>query len=221
MSTSVPSRGTRRRPSAVLARLALFIGVSVLAGVLLAGAVLPFVGGAGVATRSAIESYESLPSTLVTPPLPQRTRILAKDGSLLAVIYEQNRVEVPLAKIAPVMQQAIVAVEDGRFYDHRGVDPRGLMRAFVGNTTSDNGIVQGGSTLTQQYVKNVFVNSASTPEEARAATERSFTRKLKEMRYALALEQQLSKDEILERYLNIAYFGAGAYGVEAPSRRPS
>jgi membrane peptidoglycan carboxypeptidase len=219
MTTSVPSRGPRRRPSAVLARLGLFVGVSVLAGVLLAGAVLPFVGGAGVATRSAIESYEALPSTLVTPPLPQRTRILAKDGSLLAVIYEQNRIEVPLSKIAPVMQQAIVAVEDGRFYDHRGVDPRGLMRAFVGNTTSDNGIVQGGSTLTQQYVKNVFVNSASTPEEARAATERSFTRKLKEMRYALALEQQLSKDEILERYLNIAYFGAGAYGVEAASRR--
>ncbi len=219
MSTSVPSRAPRRSASAVVVRLGLFILVSATAGILLAGAALPFVGGAGVATRSAIESYEALPSTLITPPLPQRTRILANDGSVIAVVYEQNRIEVPLAKIAPVMQQAIVAVEDGRFYDHRGVDPRGLVRAFVGNTTSDNGIVQGGSTLTQQYVKNVFVNAASTPDEAQAATERSFTRKLKEMRYALALETQLSKDEILERYLNIAYFGAGAYGVEAAARR--
>ena len=124
----------------------------------------------------------------------------------------------PLAQIAPVMRQAIAAVEDGRFYEHRGVAPRGLIRAFVGNSAGD-GSVQGGSTLTQQYVKNIFVNLATTPEEARAAVARSYTRKLKEMRYALALERQLSKDEILERYLNISYFGAGAYGVEAAARR--
>jgi membrane peptidoglycan carboxypeptidase len=209
-----------RRPSlpASFARLTLFILVSAVAGVLVAGSLLPFVGGAGVAARSAIESYESLPTSLTTPALPQRSRILAADGSTLATVYEQNRIEVPLAAIAPVMRQAIVAVEDGRFYDHRGVDPRGLLRAFVGNA-GDGGGTQGGSTLTQQYVKNVFVNLASTPEEARAAVARSYTRKLKEMRYALALERELTKDEILERYLNISYFGAGAYGVEAASRR--
>ncbi|MFC6239441.1 transglycosylase domain-containing protein [Longivirga aurantiaca] len=209
-----------RKPSlaASLSRLALFVLVSAVAGVLVAGAALPFVGGVGVATRSAIESYESLPTQLTAPPLPQRSRILANDGSVLATIYEQNRIEVPLSEIAPVMQQAVVAVEDGRFYEHRGVDPRGLIRAFVGNSAGD-GSVQGGSTLTQQYVKNIFVNLATTPEEARAAVARSYTRKLKEMRYALALERQLSKDEILERYLNISYFGAGAYGVEAAARR--
>ncbi|HSR25856.1 MAG TPA: transglycosylase domain-containing protein, partial [Candidatus Eisenbacteria bacterium] len=118
-------------------------------------------------------------------------------------------------KVAPVMQQAIVAVEDGRFYEHRGVDMRGLLRAFAGNASGDSGVVQGGSTLTQQNVKNVFVNSAATPEEAAAARARSITRKIKEMRYALALEKSLTKDQILERYLNIAYFGSGAYGVEA------
>ena len=209
-----------RKPSlaASFSRLALFVLVSAVAGVLVAGSALPFVGGIGVATRSAIESYESLPTQLTAPPLPQRSRILASDGSVLATIYEQNRIEVPLSEIAPVMQQAIVAVEDGRFYEHRGVDPRGLIRAFVGNSAGE-GSVQGGSTLTQQYVKNIFVNLATSPEEARAAVARSYTRKLKEVRYALALERQLTKDEILERYLNISYFGAGAYGVEAAARR--
>jgi membrane peptidoglycan carboxypeptidase len=215
-----PPSAPRRSPhvAASLARLALFLVVSMLAGVVVAGTALPFVGGVGVTARSAFESYESLPSQLITPPLPQRSLILASDGSLLATIYEQNRIEVPISKIAPVMQQAIVAVEDGRFYEHRGVDPRGLIRALVGNAGSGN-VTQGGSTLTQQYVKNVFVNSASTPEEAAAARGRNLTRKLKEMRYALALERQLTKDQILERYLNIAYFGAGAYGVEAAARR--
>jgi len=203
-----------------LARLLLFLLVSAVAGVLVAGAALPFVGGAGVATRTAIENYEALPSQLATPALPQRSRILAADGSVIATIYEQNRIEVPLSAIAPVMRQAIVAVEDGRFYDHRGVDTRGILRAFVGNTTDGTAAAGGGgSTLTQQYVKNVFVASASTPAEAQAATEHSYARKLREMRYALALERQLTKDEILERYLNIAYFGAGAYGVEAAARR--
>ena len=175
---------------ASFARLGLFVLVSLVAGMLVAGAALPFVGGAGVATRTAIESYESLPSQLTTPPLPQRSRILAADGSVLATIYEQNRIEVPLTAVAPVMRQAIVAVEDGRFYEHRGVDPRGIIRAFVGNSTGGSAAAGGGgSTLTQQYVKNVFVESASTPEEAAAARARTYIRKLKEMRYALALER--------------------------------
>jgi len=211
---------TPRKPrfAASMARLGLFVLVSLVAGMLVAGAALPFVGGAGVATRTAIEDYESLPSQLITPPLPQRSRILAADGSVLATIYEQNRVEVPLSAVAPVMRQAIVAIEDRRFYEHRGVDPRGLARALVGNS-SGGGSTQGGSTLTQQYVKNVFVESATTPAEAAAARARSIARKLKELRYSLALERQLTKDQILERYLNIAYFGAGAYGIEAAARR--
>jgi len=218
--TTPPPASERRRPSAAasIARLALFVVVSMLAGVLVAGTALPFIGGIGVAARGAFQGYESLPDQLTTPPLPQSSRILDADGHLLATIYEQNRVEVPLSAIAPVMQQAIVAVEDGRFYDHRGIDIRGLTRAFVGNAGGSS-VTQGGSTLTQQYVKNVFVESASTPEEATAARARNFTRKLKEMRYALALERTLTKQQILERYLNIAYFGAGAYGIEAASRR--
>jgi membrane peptidoglycan carboxypeptidase len=214
--------GARRGPSLLgsFARLGLFVVVSLLAGVLAAGTALPFIGGFGVATRTAIENYEALPDQLVTPPLPQRSRILAADGSVLATIYEQDRIEVPLAQVAPVMRQAIVAVEDGRFYEHRGVDPRGVLRALVGNASGGDVVAGGGgSTLTQQYVKNVFVESATTPEEAAQARARTLSRKLKEMRYALALEQTLTKDQILGRYLNIAYFGAGAYGVEAAARR--
>ncbi len=209
-------RSPRLRDS--FSRLALFLVVSLLAGALAAATVLPFLGGAGVAARGLVTSYESLPDHLTTPPLPQRSRILAADGSLIATIYEQNRIEVPLAEIAPVMRQAIVAIEDGRFYQHNGIDPRGLLRALVGNAGSGSQ-TQGGSTLTQQYVKNVFVNSAATQAEATAARARSIGRKLKEIRYALAIERQLSKDDILERYLNIAYFGAGAYGVEAAAHR--
>ena len=210
----------KQRLSTSFSILGLFLAVSMIAGFVAAGAALPFVGGIGVATRSAVENYESLPDQLTAPPLPQRSRILAADGTVLATIYVQNRVEVPLSAVAPVMRQAIVAVEDGRFYDHRGVDPRGLLRAFVGNA-SGGGLAAGGggSTLTQQYVKNVFVESATTPEGAALARARTLSRKLKEMRYALALERTLTKDQILERYLNIAYFGAGAYGVEAAARR--
>ena len=210
----------RRKPplATSFARLGLFLLVSLVAGMLVAGAALPFVGGAGVATRTAIEDYEALPSQLTTPPLPQRSRILAADGSVIATIYEQNRVEVPLSAVAPVMRQAIVAIEDRRFYEHGGVDLRGTLRALVGNTAG-TGSTQGGSTLTQQYVKNVFVESAATPAEAADARARTITRKLKELRYAVALERVLTKDQILERYLNIAYFGAGAYGIEAASLR--
>lgn len=202
------------------ARLGLFLLVSAVAGVVVAASALPFVGGAGVATRSAVESFESLPSELDIPTLPQRSVILAADGTVLATIYGENRIEVSTNQIAPVMRQAIVAVEDGRFYTHRGVDPRGILRAAVGNSTGGQAAAGGGgSTLTQQYVKNVFVESAASPEDAAAARARTLSRKIKEMRYALALERKLTKDEILTDYLNIAYFGAGAYGVEAASLR--
>ena len=166
--TPPPAR-TSPKLAASFARLGLFVLVSLVAGVLVAGAALPFIGGTGVAARSAVESYESLPSQLSAPPLPQRSRILAADGTVLATLYEQNRIEIPLAQMAPVMRQAIVAVEDGRFYEHRGIDMRGLVRALAGNASGDSGVTQGGSTLTQQYVKNVFVNAANTPEEAKAA----------------------------------------------------
>ena len=114
------------------------------------------------------------------------------------------------------MRHAIVAIEDRRFYEHHGVDYKGIIRAALTNQENGN-VTQGGSTLTQQYVKNVLLESATTPAEQKAATDRSVQRKLREARYALALERKLTKDQILANYLNIANFGDGAYGVEAAS----
>ncbi|MEC7102664.1 MAG: transglycosylase domain-containing protein, partial [Actinomycetota bacterium] len=217
---SVTSDQSRRQitPFGVIGRLlALAVG-SVVAGVIVGLMLLPFAGAAGVITRDVISDFESLPASLSTPPLPERSVILASDGSLLATLYYQNRVEVPLNSIAPVMRQAIIAIEDVRFLEHNGVDARGVVRALARNTTA-GGIEQGSSTLTMQYIKNVLVNQATSAEDLEQARGDSFTRKIREARLALALEKRFSKGEILARYLNIAYFGSGAYGVEAAARR--
>jgi membrane peptidoglycan carboxypeptidase len=195
---------------AALGRLGLFALVTLVAGAVAAAMVLPVAAATGLLTRGAIDSFESLPSQLDAPDLPERSVILASDGSVMATIYYQNRVEVPLAAVSPIMRQAIVAVEDARFLEHPGIDLRGTMRAIVANSTQ-SGSTQGGSTITQQYVKNLLIASATNEEELEAARARTPSRKLRERRY--------TKDEILERYLNIVYFGAGAYGVEAASRR--
>ncbi|WP_246456324.1 transglycosylase domain-containing protein [Nocardioides mesophilus] len=189
---------------------------SVVAGVLLAGIALPFVAVAGLATRSMAEGMDQLPAELTTEPLHQRTRVVDRRGKVIARFFDKNRVNVPLSEVAPVMRQAIVAIEDYRFYEHGAIDLRGTLRAFVTNHTSDE--VQGGSTITQQMVKLTLLAQADTPEEQRAATARTYHRKLKELRYAIAVEKQHSKDWILQRYLNLAYFGDGAYGIEAAAQ---
>lgn len=195
------------------------LGASMLTGVIVAAIALPGVGGAGVSARNAAQDFENLPGDLKTPPLPERSVIYASDGKTkLATFYYQNRVSVPLKKIAPVMQRAIVAIEDSRFYKHGGLDFKGTARALVNDTSGDSGGRQGGSTLTQQYVKNVLVTSATTKKEQQEAQAPTVGRKIQELRYALTIEKKLSKKEILNRYLNIAYFGDGAYGVEAAAR---
>ena len=215
---SVYSDDPRTTPGTVARRIGALVLGSIGAGVIVGLMLVPFAGAAGVVTRDVITEFESLPESLSTPPLPERSVILASDGSLLATLFYQNRVEVPLESISPVMRQAIVAIEDSRFLDHNGVDARGVVRALARNTTA-GGIEQGSSTLTMQYIKNVLVNQATSAEELEAARGDSFTRKIREARLALALEKRFSKGEILARYLNIAYFGSGAYGVEAAARR--
>ena len=210
--------------SGFVTRLALFLGISVLAGVLVAGLTLPVIGGLGIVARDSADGFESLPAELEIPPLPERSRILAADGSLIATFFYENRVSVPLSDVAPVMRKAVIAIEDSRFYQHGGIDLRGTLRAFINNQSGED--VQGGSTLTQQYVKQVLLEKADAIEDPeqrtiamREATEQSYSRKLRELRYAVAIEEKYTKSQILERYLNIAYFGAGAYGVEAAARR--
>lgn len=208
----------RSGPLRILLRLAAVLGVAVVAGALVAVALVPFVGGVGVVARDVVKDFQSLPDSLSTPPLPERTLILASDGSVLATLYYQNRVEVPLDSISPYMRQATVAIEDARFLEHNGVDVRGVLRSLATNVEQGQ-IQQGSSTLTMQYVKNVLVNQATSAEDLDAARGDSAARKIREIRYALGLEKLFSKSDILERYLNIAYFGAGAYGVEAAARR--
>jgi membrane peptidoglycan carboxypeptidase len=198
-----------------LARLGL---VGLVGGAILAAMAVPFVAGFGKASEVAAEQIGSLPAVLATPPLPARTYMLDADGNRMATLFDENRIEVPLNKISPNMQRAIVGVEDERFYEHHGVDVKGLIRAQLENTASGS-IQQGASTLTMQYVRNVLVTAARNEQEVEAALERTTARKLQEIRYAVQLERKLTKDEILNRYLNIAYFGSGAYGVEAASRR--
>ncbi|HEX5016118.1 MAG TPA: penicillin-binding protein [Actinomycetes bacterium] len=199
-------------------RSLLFLILSAVAGVLVAGLALPAVGLVGLTAKRGAENFQSLPTQLSVPPLKQRSRLLAADGSVIATFYSQNRVYVPMRKIAPVMQDAIVATEDARFYDHNGIDLRGTIRALVANTQAGE-VTQGGSTITQQYVKNVLADTATSKEEREAATEDSMTRKLRELRYALGLEETWTKERILEGYLNIAYFGSQAYGVEVAAHR--
>jgi len=210
--------------SGFVTRLVLFLGTAVLSGVLVAGLALPMVGSLGLAARESADGFQALPAELEIPPVPERSRILAADGSLIATFYEQNRIVVPLSDVAPVMRKAIIAIEDSRFYSHGGIDLRGTLRAYINNQAGED--VQGGSTLTQQYVKQVLLLKAEEIEDPgkrrlamRAATEQTYARKLRELRYAVAVEEKYTKRQILERYLNIAYFGAGAWGVEAAARR--
>ncbi|MEV0943921.1 transglycosylase domain-containing protein [Micromonospora wenchangensis] len=207
-------------PRTPLTRLLTVLLAGLLAGLVLAVAALPGNLLAGLATRAVLGAFDDLPAALRTPATPQRSYLYANDGkTLLTTFYDVNRTDVPLAEIAPTLRQAIVAAEDRRFYSHGGADLRGMARALVANVTG-GGTAQGGSTLTMQYVRNVLKSDPSrTAEERQAATDQTVGRKLQEIRYATELEKTLSKDEILNRYLNIAYFGSGAYGVAAASQR--
>ena len=196
-----------------LLRLLLALLVSVLAGVLVAGLAVPWVGGAGLAAKAAADEFVALPAELETARLATRSQVLAADGSVLATFYRVNRIEAPWEQIPEVMREAQVAIEDARFYEHKGVDYRGTLRAAATNARSGR-VAQGGSTITQQYVKNALLEAAGDDKEAQqAARDDTLQRKLREARYALALEERLSKDEILHRYLQVAYYGHGVYGV--------
>ncbi len=212
-----PRRTDRLRPVGVLSHLGAMVAVAAVMGVLVAGIAIPFAAVAGLGSRTLSDGVDKIPAQLAAEPLAQRTRLLGRDGAVLATLYDQNRVNVPLSKVAPVMRKAIIAIEDYRFYQHGALDLRGTLRAFVTNQ-ANNGTTQGGSSITQQMVKMTLVNQARTKAQRQAATAETYQRKIAELRYAIAFEQKYSKDWILQRYLNIAYFGDGAYGIEAASR---
>ncbi|NYJ06386.1 transglycosylase domain-containing protein [Petropleomorpha daqingensis] len=197
----------------VLLRLALGV---VLAGALLAALAVPLFLTPGLATTWLAAEVNLRPTASIDDPLPGDTRVLAADGSLITDFYTRDRTPVTSDQIAPVMKQAIIDIEDSRFYQHGALDLRGTLRALV--TDVGGGAVQGGSTLTQQLVKQTLVQEARTPAQAEAAIADTLTRKIVEAHDALQLEGHLSKDQILDRYLNTVYFGHGAYGVQSAAR---
>lgn len=152
-------------------------------------------------------SYRRSDITPVIPQMSESSRIFAGDGTLLTILHaEQNRQAVPYAQLPRTLIDAVVAIEDKRFWEHNGVDLQAVLRAAKANAT-EGGIAQGGSTITQQYVKNALLDPQQT-----------VNRKLKEMSLAWQLERTTSKELILELYLNTIYFGHGAYGVQAAAQ---
>lgn len=205
--------------------LAFFLAAGV-GGVLLAGLAVPLATAAGTTTNSAMSLFDDLPSDLNPTRPSEISTIYYADGSVMANFWYQNRINVPITQISQNIQDAIVAIEDHRFYEHNGVDLEGMARAMVNNV--QGGDTEGASTLTQQYVKNVFVEKASQleltdPAGAQelydSATAQSYGRKLQEARYAIQLEKRYTKAQILEGYLNLSQFGSSVYGVEAASQR--
>ncbi|MFI2185691.1 transglycosylase domain-containing protein [Streptomyces sioyaensis] len=196
-----------------------FLGVSVLAGAVLAGLALPAAGALGLTAKGSVEGFDDIPTNLKTPPLSQRTRILDAKGGEIAKVYSRDRTVVGLKDMSPYIQKAIVAIEDARFYEHGAVDLKGILRAVNKNAQS-GGVSQGASTLTQQYVKNVFVEEAGDdPDKVAQATQQTIGRKIKELKYAIQVEKELGKQKILQNYLNITFFGQQAYGIEAAAQR--
>jgi membrane peptidoglycan carboxypeptidase len=209
-----------KRLGSVAYSLVMFVIVSVLAGVLIAGLFVPMAGVAGVSSKAAVAELDNIPAELSTPAPATRSKVLMGNGKVLAYFYDENRIPVRLSQIAPVMRTAQIAIEDHRFYEHGALDVKGTLRALIRNSTSE-GATQGGSSITQQYVKMVQVEACQAKGDAqcvRDAQAATMERKIRELRYAIALEKRLTKDQILERYLNIAYYGQGAYGVQAAAK---
>jgi membrane peptidoglycan carboxypeptidase len=190
----------------------------VVAGLLAGGLALPPVLLAGTVVRDAAQTFNSLSVPQMTA-IPARSTILASDGSVIAYYYPDHIYRDPVSyrQIAPSMREAIVAIEDSRYYHHGAIDLQGTMRAIVTDLTG--GQIQGGSTIAQQYVKNALLLSAADSADQRAATADTLARKIRELRIAANVEHEMTPDQLLAAYLNAAYFDNETYGVEVAAQR--
>ncbi|HEV2686264.1 MAG TPA: biosynthetic peptidoglycan transglycosylase, partial [Actinomycetota bacterium] len=180
--------------------------ITILTATFLALLSIPAVAIVAHAVGNIAHKFDAPLGPVSLPKADQRSVVLSKDGKVLATLAgAENRVVVSLKRIPLSVQQAVIAIEDAKFYEHHGVDPAGLLRALLFNVRS-GGAYEGGSTITQQLIKNTLVGN-----------ERSIDRKVKEARLAVLLEKQMSKHQILQAYLNETYFGNGAYGIQAAS----
>ncbi len=191
------------------------VGLAVMLA-LVAGLILPVLAG----SRAVANQVDELVGDFLDLELPGESVMLATDGTVIARFASYDRNSVSLDEIAPWVPEALIATEDVRFYDHHGVDVFGLLRAVRNNAETSS--QEGGSTITMQYIKNVSLLKAELsgdPARVKQATERTISRKVTEVLKALALERKLSKEEILEGYLNVVSFGSDAYGIDAAARR--
>lgn len=207
----------------VLALVIAYITLSVGGGVVMSIFLLPAVFGANNVAKAVIPSLSVEGIDFDVTNLPQKSTMYASDGtSEITDFWDQNREVVPLKKISKPMQQAVVAREDKRFFEHGGVDVQGVFRAFF-QTYVRGGDQQGGSSLTQQYVKNMLILQAEQDDDPIGqyhASEDTIARKLREMLISVQMEKKYSKAEILQGYLNIAQFGGNSlYGVQSAAKR--
>ncbi|GAA5188312.1 transglycosylase domain-containing protein [Rugosimonospora acidiphila] len=210
-------RRSRNRDHSLFSNAAALIACGLLAGVVVAAALFPVVAISGLAAKTGADGFDDLPTQLTVQQSPQISYVYASDGkTLISTFYDEDRRDVPLAQVAKVMQEAMVAAEDTRFYQHHGVDIKGVARALVADQQAGQ-TEQGASTLTMQYVRQAVEYSAASPQQVVDATADTPERKIREMRYALSLEKQLTKQQILERYLNLVPFGNSAFGIYAAS----
>lgn len=195
-----------------------FVAAGVVCGVLVAGLWIPAAAVGATVAEGSISLFNQLPADMDVNAPAQASKVLASDGSVIARFYSENRVPVDLAQMSPFMRDGIVSIEDARFYQHGGVDATGILRALV--VTAQGGR-QGASTITQQYVNNMIIESLVAQgkgDQVKLGAAKTVGDKLREMKLAIALEQKYSKDQILAGYLNIVYFGNGAYGIQAAAK---
>jgi membrane peptidoglycan carboxypeptidase len=195
-----------------------FIRLILISSLVIAAIAYPATAAIGLLAKIGADVYDRMPDELTITPSPETTYVYGADGKTpITTFYEEDRKYTPLTSISPLVQEAIVAAEDARFFQHRGVDFKGTIRAFVANQQA-GAVAQGASTLTMQYVRNALRDGAATPQQSVDATVQDADRKVREMKLALNLEKRMTKQQILEGYLNIAYFGHRAYGVYAAAQ---
>jgi membrane peptidoglycan carboxypeptidase len=206
---------TRNRKLVINTAALMLCGV--LAGLAVAAAAFPALAMSGLAAKAGADSFEALPSELTNAQALQASEVYASDNkTLIARFFDENRRNVELDTVSPFMPKAMFSSEDHSFYTHKGVDAKGIVRAFVANSSGQS--QQGASTLTMQLVRMSITYTATDNKPVVAAGEDTTGRKLREARLALQAEKKYNKDEIMERYLNIAPFGSNTYGVYAASQ---
>jgi membrane peptidoglycan carboxypeptidase len=205
-----PARIPHGRSLTVVAgRLVMMVAIILTVALVASAALLTVVVPAGSFAKQTVHHLGNVPPLAEALPDPaQRSVIYAADGktALAELVKDENRQLVKLKDVPKQVRDAVVAIEDDRFYQHHGVDFRGIMRAAVANLRNGR-VTQGGSTLSQQLIKNIVTGNS-----------RTIDRKLREAMYAVELERRMTKDQILERYLNQAYFGEGVYGIGTAAR---